>query len=141
MTIPQGPNQRWSLDFVSDAMVDGKRFRILPVLDEFSRDSLAAVVDNSASGERVGREWDGIALGTGYSCMIVSDNGTERTSNASLSGGRTLPSAGIRSHPKSQRTMDRWRASTGFCAMNVSMSTSSPATACEGDYRKLERRQ
>lgn len=84
MTIPQGPNQRWSLDFVSDALVDGRRFRILCVLDDFSRECLATVVDNSLSGERVGRELDKIALSTGYPCMIVSDNGTELTSNAML---------------------------------------------------------
>jgi putative transposase len=82
MAIPQGPNQRWSMDFVSVALVDGRRFRILYVLDEFSRECLATVVDNSLSGERVGRELDRIALTTGYPCMIVSDNGTELTSNA-----------------------------------------------------------
>ena len=84
MAIPQGPNQRWSLDFVSDALVDGRRFRVLCVLDDFSRECLATVVDNSLSGERVGRELDRIALSTGYPCMIVSDNGTELTSNAIL---------------------------------------------------------
>lgn len=84
VTIPQGANQRWSLDFVSDALVDGRRFRILCVLDDFSRECLATVVDNSLSGERVGRELDRIALSTGYPCMVVSDNGTELTSNAIL---------------------------------------------------------
>ncbi|MBB5278722.1 transposase InsO family protein [Rhizobium rosettiformans] len=66
MTIPQGPNQRWSLDFVSDALVDGRRFRILCVLDDFSRECLATVVDNSLCGERVGRELNKIAFRTGY---------------------------------------------------------------------------
>ena len=47
MTIPQGSNQRWSLDFVSDSLVDGRRFRILCVIDDFSRECLATVVDNS----------------------------------------------------------------------------------------------
>ena len=56
MAIPQDPNQRWSLDFVSDTLVDGRRFRILCVIDDFSRECLATVVDNSISGERVGRE-------------------------------------------------------------------------------------
>lgn len=79
LALPQGPNQRWSLDFVSDALVDGRRFRILCVLDDFSRECLATVVDNSLSGERVGRELDRIAFRTGYPCMIVSDNGTELT--------------------------------------------------------------
>lgn len=77
---PQGPNQRWSLDFVSDVLVDGRRFRILCVLDDFSRECLASVVDNSLSGERVGRELDKTTLRTGYPFIVVSDNGTELTS-------------------------------------------------------------
>ncbi|MBB3773325.1 transposase InsO family protein [Angulomicrobium tetraedrale] len=48
-TIPQGPNQRWSLDFVSDALDDGCRFRVLNVVDDFSRECLACVVDTSLS--------------------------------------------------------------------------------------------
>ena len=84
MHIPQEPNQRWSLDFVSDALSDGRRFRILCVIDDFSRECLATVVDNSLSGVRVARELDRIAEIRGYPCMVVSDNGTELTSNAML---------------------------------------------------------
>jgi len=84
MAIPQEPNQRWSLDFVSDALADSRRFRILCVIDDFSRECLATVADNSISGERVTRELDRIAAARGYPCMIVSDNGTELTSNALL---------------------------------------------------------
>lgn len=84
MAIPQEPNQRWSLDFVSDALSDGRRFRVLCVIDDFSRECLAAVVDTSISGIRVARELDRIAEMRGYPCMIVSDNGTELTSNAML---------------------------------------------------------
>ena len=84
MTIPQGANQRWSLDFVSDALLDSRRFRVLCVIDDFTRECLAAVVDNSISGIRVARELDRIAEYRGYPCMVVSDNGTELTSNAML---------------------------------------------------------
>ena len=84
MAIPQGSNQRWSLDFVSDSLVDGRRFRILCVIDDFSRECLATVVDNSISGIRVARELDRISEIRGYPCMVVSDNGTELTSNAML---------------------------------------------------------
>jgi putative transposase len=84
MTIPQDANQRWSLDFVSDTLTDGRRFRILCVIDDFSRECLATIADNSLSGERVARELDVIAERRGYPCMIVSDNGTELTSNAIL---------------------------------------------------------
>ena len=63
---------------------DGRRLRILNVIDDFSRECLAAVVDTSLSGERVARELDRIAETRGYPCMVVSDNGTELTSNAIL---------------------------------------------------------
>ena len=60
MTLPQGPNQRWSLDFVSDTLITGRRIRILAVVDDFTRECLALVVDTSLSGARVARELDAI---------------------------------------------------------------------------------
>jgi putative transposase len=45
MAMPQGPNQRWSLDFVSDAFADGPRFRILAIVDDFTRECPALVPD------------------------------------------------------------------------------------------------
>ena len=59
MAIPQGPNQRWSLDFASDALADGRRFRILCVIDNFSRECLEYVEDTALSGHRVARELTG----------------------------------------------------------------------------------
>src|SRR3546814_3862361 len=50
MTLPQGPNQRWSLDFVSDTLISGRRIRILAVVDDFTRECLALVADTSLSG-------------------------------------------------------------------------------------------
>ena len=64
--------------------MDGRRFRILCVIDDFSRECLATVVDNSISGIRVARELDRTAELRGYPGMVVSDNGTELTSNAIL---------------------------------------------------------
>ena len=55
MAVPQGLNQRWSLDFVSDRLADGRRFRVLVVVDDFTRECLALVVDTSLSGMRVTR--------------------------------------------------------------------------------------
>ena len=74
MAIPQGPNQRWSLDFVTDSLVWGRRFRVLCIIDDFSRECLDAIVDTSISGHRVARELDRIAELRGYPCMVVSDN-------------------------------------------------------------------
>jgi putative transposase len=84
MTIPQGPNQRWSLDFLSDAMTDGRRFRIFAVVDDFTRECLCLVADTSLSGLRVARELDGIIAERGRPVLVVSDNGTELTSMAIL---------------------------------------------------------
>nr|WP_239016944.1 IS3 family transposase [Sphingomonas ginkgonis] len=85
MTLPQGPNQRWSLDFVSDTLISGRRIRILAVVDDFTRECLALVVDTSLSGARVARELDAIIAARGVPpLMIVSDNGTELTSLAVL---------------------------------------------------------
>ena len=84
IVLPKAPNQRWSLDFVSDAFDNGRRFRVLTVVDDFTRECLALVVDTSLSGLRVGRELDRIAELRGRPAMIVSDNGTELTSHAIL---------------------------------------------------------
>ena len=54
MTLAQGPNQRWSLDFPSYAFTDGQRFRILAIVDDFTRERLAVVADTSLPGLRVG---------------------------------------------------------------------------------------
>ncbi len=77
-------NQRWSLDFVSDQMTDGRRFRILTVVDDCTRECLALVADTSISGRRVARELDAIIVSRGQPATVVSDNGTELTSNAIL---------------------------------------------------------
>jgi putative transposase len=62
LALPQTINQRWSLDFVSDTLADGRRFRILCIVDDFSRECLATVVDTSLSGVRVVRELDRLIL-------------------------------------------------------------------------------
>ena len=85
IALPLGPNQRWSLDFVSDTLTDSRRFRMLTVVDDFTRECLALVADTSLSGVRVGRELDVIIARRGRPLSIVSDNGTELTSMAILS--------------------------------------------------------
>jgi putative transposase len=78
------PNQRWSLDFVHDQLVTGRRFRVLNIVDDVTRECLRAVVDTSISGRRVVRELTDLIAERGRPKMIVSDNGTELTSNAVL---------------------------------------------------------
>ena len=84
MLLPLAPNERWSLDFVSDQLTDGRRFRILTVVDDCTRECLALLADTSLSGDRVARELDRLIAEHGKPKMIVSDNGTEFTSNAIL---------------------------------------------------------
>jgi len=83
--VPLRPNDRWSLDFVSDQLACGRRFRILAIFDDCTRECLAAVADTSLSGQRVARELDLLIGSRGRPKTIVSDNGTELTSNAILS--------------------------------------------------------
>ncbi len=84
IALPQGPNRRWSLDFLSDAFSDGRRFRILAIVDDFTRECLALVADTSLPGLRVVRVLDALVTTRGRPAMIVSDNGTELTSMAIL---------------------------------------------------------
>ena len=78
------PNARWSLDFVHDQLACGRRFRILNVVDDATRECLLAVADTSISGKRVVRELTALVARRGRPLAIVSDNGTEFTSNAVL---------------------------------------------------------
>jgi putative transposase len=84
LALPSRPNERWSLDFVSDAFTDGRRFRVLAVVDDFTRECLALVADTSLSGLRLARELDTLIARRGKPRTIVSDNGTEMTSMAVL---------------------------------------------------------
>jgi putative transposase len=78
------PNARWSLDFVHDQLACGRRFRVLNIVDDVTREFLAAIPDTSISGRRVARELTALIEGHRKPQLIVSDNGTEFTSNAIL---------------------------------------------------------
>lgn len=97
MAVPQGRNQRWSLDFVSDAFACGRRFRIFAVVDDFTRECVRLIADTSISGMRVARELDWAIAERSRPAMVVSDTdrrglirginpkgGTELTSMAIL---------------------------------------------------------
>jgi putative transposase len=77
-------NARWSVDFVHDQFAQGRRFRIFNVIDDVTKECLAAVVDTSISGRRVARELTALIARRGRPRLIVSDHGTEFTSNAML---------------------------------------------------------
>ena len=83
------PNERRSLDFVSNCFSNGRRFRILAIVDDFTRESLALIPDTSLSGTRVARELDALIARRGRPKSCVSDNGTELTSKAILNWTHT----------------------------------------------------
>ncbi len=83
------PNARWSLDFVHDQFASGQRFRVLKVVDDVNRERLAAIPDTSISGRRVAHELTTLIERRGKPGMIVSDKGTELTSNAILTFAAT----------------------------------------------------
>jgi len=75
--IPEGPNEVWSIDFMSDALVDGRKFRVLNVIDDFNRESLAIEVDTSLPARRVIRVLERIIARRGKPTCIRTDNGPE----------------------------------------------------------------
>jgi len=77
LTIPIRPNQRWSMDFVSDALTDGRKFRSLNIVDDYNRECLAAEVDTSLPGARVIRVLERLGELRGLPEVLVTDNGPE----------------------------------------------------------------
>ena len=76
---PVAANQAWALDFVHDRLLDGRGFRALTVIDEWSRESLAIEVEVPLTGERVTRVLERLGDGRGLPAIIQSDNGPEFT--------------------------------------------------------------
>lgn len=75
--IPEGPNEVWSVDFMSDALVDGRKFRVLNIIDDFNRESLAIEVDTSLPSRRVIRVLERIIARRGKPTCLRTDNGPE----------------------------------------------------------------
>ena len=77
-----GPNDRWSMDFVSDATAGGRKLRIFTLIDEVTRECIAIEVDTSITGQQVSRYLNKAILFRGRPKEILTDNGPEFTSNA-----------------------------------------------------------
>lgn len=77
LPVGTGPNERWSMDFMWDQLADGRSFRTLNIVDDFTRESLAIEVDVSLPGLRVTRVLDRLAETRGLPKSIVVDNGPE----------------------------------------------------------------
>ena len=79
---PERINQRWSMDFVADSLLNGRRLRVLTVVDDFSKECPVLEVDHSLTGKRVTRVLERVALTRGLPEVITVDNGPEFTSKA-----------------------------------------------------------
>ncbi len=75
--LPEGINERWSMDFVSDGLSNGRRFRTLNIVDDFSRECPVIEVDTSLPGTRVVRVLERLSETRGLPKAIVVDNGPE----------------------------------------------------------------
>jgi transposase InsO family protein len=93
-------NARWSLDFVHDQFACGRRFRILNVVDDVTRECLAAIPDTSISGRRVARELTTLIERRGKPGMIVSDNGTASMASAMPASINGRPSSVAWRYPR-----------------------------------------
>lgn len=77
MPLAARPNQHWSMDFVSDALANGRKIRALTVVDDYTRECPAIEVDTSLNGVRVARVLDRLAATHGLPKVIRTDNGPE----------------------------------------------------------------
>jgi putative transposase len=77
LAIPVRSNERWSMDFISDALSEGRKFRSLNIVDDFNRECLAAEVDTSITGARVVRVLEQLGERRGLPQILVMDNGPE----------------------------------------------------------------
>ena len=85
----EAPGHTWAMDFMSDALANGNRVRILTLVDTFSRRCLTLEAARSISGAKVTRIIDRLAASEGYPALIITDNGPEFTSRAMLSWSRS----------------------------------------------------
>ena len=82
LPAPERPNQRWSMDFVTDSLVTGRRFRALVIIDDYSRECPAIEIDTSIGGRRVVQVLERLAESRGLPEVITLDNGPEFTGKA-----------------------------------------------------------
>lgn len=82
MEVPTAANERWSMDFVSDQLANGRRFSVLNVVDDYSREMVGQLVSVSISGRQVARFLSQLIEQRGKPRKVICDNGTEFTSIA-----------------------------------------------------------
>ena len=116
MPVPLRPNQRWSLDFLSDTFGARRKLRILAVNDDCCRENLGLIADTSISRARVARELDVLVRIYGKPACIVSDNAPSSPARPSSNGRTTTRSSGITSTPTNRCRTATSSPSTVACA-------------------------
>lgn len=128
LSVPTAPNQVWSIDFMSDSLVDGRKFRLLNIIDDFNRESLAIEVDTSLPTLRVIRVLDALVAQRGCPSNIRCDNGPD-SSAISWNSGAAMKAAGSpfsSFNREGQCKMLISNVRTEVCDENCSMHTCSP---------------
>jgi putative transposase len=113
------PNQRWSLDFMTDSLGSGRRFRMLSVIDDCTRECLCIEVSTGFSGRHVARVLERLCQQRGQPEVIRSDNGPESTSKAVQDWAKERASTCTASSQGSPRRTPTSRASTASYASSA----------------------
>lgn len=82
LVLPGEINKRWSMDFVTDSLYNGRRFRVFNLIDDYNRESIIQHADFSISGKKLVRIFDDLKSLRALPKQIVCDNGPEFTSKA-----------------------------------------------------------
>jgi transposase InsO family protein len=107
------------MDFLHDALHNGRKFRVLPIIDTFTRECFWMEVDTSIDGQRVVQVLTRISAVHGLPEQIVVDNGPEFISNALVHGRMSAESNSSSFVQASRLTIATWRASTASSGTNV----------------------
>ncbi len=130
--IVSKPNARWSVDFVHDQLACGRRLRILNIVDDVTRECLAAIPDTSISGRRVARELTALIKRRGKPGMTSRTMGPSSPRTRCSPGRKTTGSSGISLRQESRCRMASARVSTGACATSFSTRACSSASIMPG---------
>ena len=129
LPVPTRLNEGWAMDFMSDALSSGRRYRVLNVVDVLSREALAGEVDTSLPAARVIQALEEIAIQRGYPARITLDNGPELRSMAldtwAYEHGVVLDFI----QPGKPIQNASWRATTVGCGTSCSTCTGGGASA------------
>jgi len=131
-TLPNRPNQAWTLDFIHDELVNGQKFRALTVVDVFTREALAIEVGHRLRGEHVVDVLNRLVRNRSAPACLFADNGAEFTGQiVDLWAYITMVPGSTSPDRASRRTMRSLKASIDRCGTNASTSIGSKRSAMQ----------